>query len=92
MSLRIWAGSVMTAMTDMRDPQRGQARTSIAWTLASSRAQALRRQRASTSRSFGASGSAGSAAAVRPYQLAGARVRRAGRTFHVPRPREEYNP
>jgi len=30
MILRIWSGSVMTAMTDMRDPQWGQARTSIA--------------------------------------------------------------
>jgi hypothetical protein len=79
MILRIWAGSVMTAMTDMRDPQRGQARTSIAWTLASSRVQALRRQSASTSWSFAAPESVGSADAVRPYQLAGARERRAGR-------------
>jgi len=89
MILRIWAGSVMTAMTDIRDPQRGQARTSIAWTLASSRAQALRRQSASTSRSFGVSEGAGSAAAFLPYQLAGARERRAAWLFHVPRPREE---
>jgi hypothetical protein len=36
-ALRIWAGSRMTAMTDILLPQRGQARTSIAWTLASSR-------------------------------------------------------
>jgi hypothetical protein len=28
MILRIWVGSVMTAMTDMRDPHRGQAITS----------------------------------------------------------------
>ena len=70
MILRIWAGSVMTAMTDIRDPHRGQASTSIAWTLASSRAQALRRQSASTSRSLGVSEDAGSAVAFLPYQLA----------------------
>ena len=92
MILRIWAGSVMTAMTDIRDPHFGQARTSIAWTLASSRAQALRRQSASTSLSFAAPGSVGSADAVRPYHLAGARARRAGRSFQVPRPREEERP
>jgi hypothetical protein len=28
MMLRIWVGSVMTAMTDIRDPQRGQTMTS----------------------------------------------------------------
>lgn len=64
----------MTAMTDTRLPQRGQARTSIEWTLASSRAQALRQQSASTSRSFGVSEGVGSAAAFLPYQLAGARA------------------
>jgi hypothetical protein len=73
MILRIWAGSVMRAMTDIRDPHFGQAMTSNSWTLASSRAQALRRQSASTSRSFGVSKSAGSATACLPYQLAGAR-------------------
>jgi hypothetical protein len=54
--------------------------------LASSRAQALRRQRASTSRSFGVEEGAGSAAAFLPYQLAGARERSAAWLFHVPRP------
>jgi hypothetical protein len=73
----IWAGSMTTAMTDMRDPQRGQAMTSSAWTLASSRAQALRRQSASTSRSTGASGGVESAEAFLPYQFAGDRERRA---------------
>ena len=92
MILRTWTGSVMTAMTDMRDPQRGQARTSIAWTLASSRAQTLRRQSASTSWSFGVSEGVGSAAAFLPYQPAGARERSEAWLFHVPRPREEYNP
>ena len=89
MILRIWAGSVMTAMTDIRDPHRGQASTSIAWTLAGSRAQALRRQSASTSRSIGVSEDAGSAVAFLPYQLAGARELRATWLFHVPRPRDE---
>ena len=88
MILRIWAGSVMTAMTAIRDPQRGQARTSIAWSLASSRAQALGRQSASTSWSFGVWEGAGSAAAFLAYQLAGACERRAERSFQVPRPRE----
>jgi hypothetical protein len=49
MILRIWAGSVMTAMTDILSPQRGQAKTSSAWTLDSSQAQALLRESASTS-------------------------------------------
>ena len=89
MILRIWAGSRMTAMTDIPLPQRGQAITSSSWTLASSRAQALRRQSAPTSRSIGVSKDAGSAAAFLPYQLAGARERRAAWLFQVPRPREE---
>lgn len=41
--------------------------------------QELRQQRASSSRSFAVSGSAGSADAVQPYHLAAARERRAGR-------------
>jgi hypothetical protein len=89
MILRIWAGSRMRAMTDILLPQRGQARTSIEWTLASSRAQALRRQSASTSWCFGVSEGAGSAADFLPYQFAGARERSAERSFQVPRPREE---
>jgi len=64
-------------MTDMRDPHRGQAITSSSWTFASSRAQAFLRESASTSRSFGVSEHAGSAAAFLPYQLADARKRRA---------------
>lgn len=36
-ALRIWAGSVMTAMTDRRDSHGGQAITSSSWTLVSSR-------------------------------------------------------
>ena len=42
MILRIWVGSVMTAMTAMREPHRGQAMMSSSWTLASSRADAER--------------------------------------------------
>jgi hypothetical protein len=38
----------MTAMSDMGDPQRGQALMSSVWTLASSRAQAFLRGSAST--------------------------------------------
>ena len=91
-ALRIWAGSVITAMTAIRDPQRGQAITSSSWTLDSSRAQALRQQSASTSRSSVVPEGAGSAAAFLPYQLAGARERRAGRSFQVPRPREVLPP
>jgi hypothetical protein len=53
MIVRIWAGSTMTAMSGMRDPQRGQAMTSISWTLASSRAQALLRENAPTWRCSG---------------------------------------
>jgi hypothetical protein len=82
----------MTAMTNFLLPQRGQAMTSSSWTLASSRAQALRRVRASTSRSFEVSRATESADAFLPYQLAGARERRAGWLFQVPRSREEYNP
>ena len=37
MILRIRAGSVMMGMADVRDPQRGQARTSVAGTSAGSR-------------------------------------------------------
>jgi hypothetical protein len=82
----------MTAMTDIQAPQRGQAITSSSWTLASSRAQAFLRESMPISWFFGASGSAGSPDAFLPYQFAGARDRRAGRSFQVPRPREEYNP
>lgn len=78
MIARIWAGSVMTAMTDILVPHRGQVMTCSSWTLASSLAQAFLRESASTSRSFAASGSTGVADVVRPYQLAGARERRAG--------------
>ena len=78
MILRIWAGSVMTAITDIRLPQRGQAMTSSSCTLASSRAQALRRQSASTSRSFVALGSAGG------RSCAGGRVHGAGRWAGCP--------
>jgi hypothetical protein len=42
MILWIWVGSVMTAMTAMREPHRGQAMMSSSWTLASSRADAER--------------------------------------------------
>ena len=68
----------MTAMTDILLPQRGQAMTSSSWTLASSRAQALRRESASTSWSFKVSEGEGSAAALLPYQPVGARIQRAG--------------
>jgi hypothetical protein len=60
----------MTAMTAIRDPHFGQARTSIAWTLASSRVQALRRESASTSRSFGVAEGKGSTADFLPCPFA----------------------
>ena len=72
MSLRICAGSVMTAMIDILLPQLGQAITSSSWTLASRRARALRHVRASTSRYFEVSRATESADAVLPYHLTGA--------------------
>jgi hypothetical protein len=89
MILRIWAGSAMTAMSDILLPQRGQAMTSSSWTLTSSRANAFLRERTPISWPFGASESAGSAPSSLPYQAAGARDLRAGRSFQVPRDREE---
>jgi hypothetical protein len=47
--------------------------------LASSRAQAFLRESATTSRSFGASGSAGSAVALRPYQFTTAEAKLSAR-------------
>jgi len=92
MIVRIWAGSTMTAMSGMRDPQRGQAMTSSAWTLIGSCAQAFLRASASTCWSFGVSGTEPSSVAFLPYRLASARERRAGWSFQVPLPREENNP
>ena len=80
---RISAGSRMIAMTAMRHPQAGQAQISSSYTLASRRAQALRRCARPTSRSWGAAIESGFRSALRPYQRSGARQLSAGRRFQA---------
>jgi hypothetical protein len=82
---RISTGSRMRAITDMRPPQSGQAHMSTSYTLASRRAQALRRSPRPTSRSWGWCVEPVFSSLTRPYQPSGARLLRAGRFFQVPR-------
>jgi hypothetical protein len=91
MILRISSGLRMRAMTDILPPHFGQQKISISYTLAKSLAHARRRALTPTATVSPVSllAAATAAPASRPYQLFAARNAKAGRFFHVPRPREE---
>lgn len=80
----ISSGFMITAITDISPPQRGQVKISISYTLDRSRAHALRRVLSETLTASGSCGIPVSEVTSLPYHPSAARKKSAGLFFHVP--------